>query len=140
MKYQSYRMRLKKSLTLLIAIIGINFSVFSQKDIILTEGTARLVVKDLVTFDGLKSERQVLSNQIKAIEDKVLTLQEVIDNLNEQLKNRTLMIEQKDAQIQNYIDMTDDLKSALARERRMKGIYKIGSVIGLSAVVSKILF
>lgn len=124
----------------MIAIIGINFSVFSQKDIILTEGTARLVVKDLVTFDGLKSERQVLSNQIKAIEDKVLTLQEVIDNLNEQLKNRTLMIEQKDAQIQNYIDMTDDLKSALARERRMKGIYKIGSVIGLSAVVSKILF
>jgi chromosome segregation ATPase len=105
----------------------------------LTETTARLVVKDLVTFDGLKVEYDILKQQISALDGKVLTLNEVIENLKLQLENRNSVIEQKDAQIQSYQEMTEDLKSALSRERKAKKLYKAGSVIGLLAIAARLL-
>ena len=134
-------MKLKRNLILLIAIIGISFKSFSQTDtrVLLTETTARLVVKDLVTYDGLKVEYDLMSNQIKALEQKVLTLQEVISNLELQLQNRGYVIEQKDDQIKSYQEMTDELKSALSRERRKKGLYKLGSLVGALFLASSLL-
>lgn len=125
----------------MIAIIGISFKSFSQNDtkVLLTETTARLVVKDLVTFDGLKVEYDILKQQISALDGKVLTLNEVIENLKLQLENRNSVIEQKDAQIQSYQEMTEDLKSALSRERKAKKLYKAGSVIGLLAIAARLL-
>jgi len=134
-------MRLKRNLILLIAIVSVSFKSFSQTDtkVVLTESVARLVVKDLVTYDGLLLEYKISREQIAALEGKVLTLNEVVTNIQLQLENRNQIIIQKDAQIENYKIMSEDLKKALARERRMKSIYKIGSVIGLAAVASKIL-
>jgi hypothetical protein len=134
-------MRLKRNLILLIAIVSVSFKSFSQTDtkVVLTESIARLVVKDLVTYDGLLLEYKISREQIAALEGKVLTLNEVVTNIQLQLENRNQIIIQKDAQIENYKIMSEDLKKALARERRMKSIYKIGSVIGLAAVASKIL-
>jgi len=125
----------------LIAIVSVSFKSFSQTDtkVVLTESVARLVVKDLVTYDGLLLEYKISREQIAALEGKVLTLNEVVTNIQLQLENRNQIIIQKDAQIENYKIMSEDLKKALARERRMKSIYKIGSVIGLAAVASKIL-
>lgn len=134
-------MRLKRNLILLIAIVSVSFKSFSQTDtkVVLTESVARLVVKDLVTYDGLLLEYKISREQIAALEGKVLTLNEVVTNIQLQLENRNQIIIQKDAQIENYKIMSEDLKKALARERRMKSIYKIGSVIGLAALASKIL-
>lgn len=134
-------MRLKRNLILLIAIVSVSFKSFSQTDtkVVLTESVARLVVKDLVTYDGILLEYKISREQIAALEGKVLTLNEVVTNIQLQLENRNQIIIQKDAQIENYKIMSEDLKKALARERRMKSIYKIGSVIGLAAVASKIL-
>lgn len=134
-------MRLKRNLILLIAIVSVSFKSFSQTDtkVVLTESIARLVVKDLVTYDGLLLEYKISREQIAALEGKVLTLNEVVTNIQLQLENRNQIIIQKDAQIENYKIMSEDLKKALARERRMKSIYKIGSVIGMAALASKIL-
>jgi hypothetical protein len=119
----------------------ISFKSFSQIDtkILLSENVARLVVKDLVTYDGLLVQYDVTRQQIKTLEDKSLTLQEVIENLRSQIENRNQVIKQKDEQILNYQSISDDLKKALKKERRTKKLYKIGSAIGVSLLLSNIL-
>jgi multidrug resistance efflux pump len=97
------------------------------------------VVKDLVTFDGLLLEYNVSKQRILALENKAVTLQEVINNLQQQLDNRNILIEQKDSQIAVYSNMTTDLKKALKKERRTKKLYKIGSTIGLALIASELL-
>ena len=130
-------MKLKRNLILLIVLISVSFKSFSQTDtkVLLTEPVARLVVKDLVTFDGLKLQYDLTLQRLQTLEEKTLTLQEVINNLQLQLDNRSNVIEQKNAQIENYESISEDLKKALKRERATKKLYKIGSAIGVSAII-----
>ena len=134
-------MKLKRNLILLIVLISVNFKSFSQTDtkVLLTEPVARLVVKDLVTFDGLKLQYDLTLKRVQTLEEKTLTLQEVINNLQLQLDNRSNVIEQKNAQIENYESISEDLKKALKRERATKKLYKIGSAIGVSALLLNML-
>jgi len=135
-----YKKKLKGSLILLIVLLATSFNAFSQSDTVyLSNHLAKLVVKDLVTYDGLQSEYQLLKNKIATLEQKSITLQDVVTNIQLQLDNRNQVILQKDAQIQSYEKMTEDLKKALRREARAKKIYKIGSVIGFSMLASKLL-
>lgn len=135
-----YKKKLKESLILLIVLLATSFNAFSQSDTVyLSNHLAKLVVKDLVTYDGLQSEYQLLKNKIATLEQKSITLQDVVTNIQLQLDNRNQVILQKDAQIQSYEKMTEDLKKALRREARAKKIYKIGSVIGFSMLASKLL-
>ena len=139
-----YKMKLKRNLILLIVLIGISFKSFSQTDteqsiVLLTEPIARLVVKDLVTLDGLVPETEALRIQIQAFRDKIATLEEINRNLQLQLENRNKVIQQKDAQITTYNEMSEDLKKTLKRERRAKKLYKIGSTIGLAAILLNVL-
>jgi len=134
-------MKLKRNLILLVALISVSFKSFSQTDtkVLLTEPVARLVVKDLVTFDGLKLQYDLTLRRVQTLEEKTLTLQEVINNLQLQLDNRSSVIEQKNAQIENYESISEDLKKALRRERATKKLYKIGSAIGVSALLLNML-
>jgi len=134
-------MKLKRNLILLVALISVSFKSFSQTDtkVLLTEPVARLVVKDLVTFDGLKLQYDLTLRRVQTLEEKTLTLQEVINNLQLQLDNRSNVIEQKNAQIKNYESISEDLKKALRRERATKKLYKIGSAIGVSALLLNML-
>ena len=136
-----YKMKLKRNLILLIVIISFSYRSFSQTDtkVVLTENVARLVVKDLVTYDGLSAEYKIARQTIATLEGKVVTLQDVINNIQLQLNNRNKIIEQKDAQIENYITISDELKKALKRERRNKKLYKIGSAIGLAFVINNVI-
>ena len=116
----------------------ISFKSFSQNDteILLTNRVARLVAKDLVTFDGLLIEHDITKQTILTLDNKVLTLEDVINNLRLQLENRNSIIQQKDLQIENYKNMSDDLQKALRRERATKKLYKIGSIIGLGLIIN----
>jgi len=134
-------MKLKRNLILLVALISVSFKSFSQTDttILLTEPIARLVVKDLVTYDGLKAQYDITLQRLSTLESKTLTLQEVINNLQLQLQNREDVLRQKDSQIENYKSISEDLQKALKRERATKKLYKIGSVIGASAILLNML-
>ena len=96
-------MKLKRNLILLVALISVSFKSFSQTDttILLTEPIARLLVKDLVTYYGLKAQYDITLQRLSTLESKTLTLQEVINNLQLQLQNREDVLRQKDSQIEN---------------------------------------
>lgn len=98
-----------------------------------------MVVKDLVSYDGVLSEYNLLKDKLFTLEQKTITLQDVATNLQLQLDNRNEVILKKDAQIKSYEEMTKELEKALKREVRAKKIYKIGSIIGLSMLASKLL-
>jgi hypothetical protein len=137
-------MKLKRNLILLIATIGISFKSFSQNatepsTVLLTEPVARLVVKDLVSYDGLLAESKAVREQLTALNSKVVTLEEVINNLKLQLDNRNSVINQKDLQIVEYQNMSEDLKKEVTRLSRIGKIYKIGSAVGLVAILMNVL-
>lgn len=137
-------MKLKKSLILLIGIIGISFKSFSQNatetsTVLLTEPIARLVAKDLVSYDGLLEESKSVREQLTALNSKVVTLEEVIANLRLQLDNRNSVITQKDLQIVEYKNMSSDLEKEVKRLSRIGKLYKVGSAIGLAAILLNVL-
>ena len=122
----------------------ISFKSFSQTDtepstVVLTKPIAKLVVKELVTLDGLIPQTEALRVQIQAFKDKVSTLEELNKNLSAQVENRNSVILQKDAQIKTYSEMSDELNKALKRETRTKQIYKIGSAVGLAAIILNVI-
>lgn len=131
---------LKRSLIPLIAITLFSFKGFSQTDtgILLSEPVAKMVVKDLVSYDGLSKECEIIRRQLTTLDHKVVTLQEVIENLRLQLDNRQSVIDKKDEQIATYSELSESLQKALKRERRTKQLYKITSIIGLSIIALNI--
>lgn len=121
-----------------------NFKSFSQNvtepsTVLLTESVAKLVVKDLVSYDGLLAESKAVRDQLTALSGKILTLEDVINNLELQLGNRNKVIEQKDLQITEYQTMSNDLKKEVKRLSRIGKIYKIGSAIGAAAILLNVL-
>ena len=105
----------------------------------LTEPVAKLVVKDLVSYDGLLAESKAVREQLTALSGKVITLEEVIQNLQLQLENRNSVIVKKDTQILEYQNMSEDLKKEVKRLSRIGKIYKIGSAIGAAALLLNVL-
>ena len=122
----------------------ISFKSFSQTDtvpstVLLTEPVAKLVVKDLVSYDGLLAESKAVREQLTALNGKVITLEEVIQNLQLQLENRNSVLVKKDTQILEYQNMSEDLKKEVKRLSRIGKIYKIGSAIGAAALLLNVL-
>jgi chromosome segregation ATPase len=98
-----------------------------------------MVVKDLVSYDGLLDESKAVREQLTTLTDKVTTLEEVIENLKLQLDNRNSVISQKDLQIVEYQNMSEDLKKEVKRLSRIGKLYKIGSTIGVAAILLNVL-
>ena len=116
---------------------------FSQNDtipkpIVLTKPIARLVIKDLVTGDAAERQLQAMQQILKVTNDKLLTQSDLVLNLKTQNLNFQKIIEQKDMQFKTQEQLSKDLQKALKRERRTKKLYQIGSVIGVAAIISKL--
>ena len=87
-------------------------------------------------FDGLVIEHNITKQTIDALNNKIITLEEVINNLNAQVENRGSVIEQKSFQIESYEQMTKRLQKALKRERTSKKLYKIGTAVGIGLLIN----
>lgn len=119
-----------------------SWNAFSQTDttsstIQLTKPIAKLVIKDLIKFDGLSGEvlslQQVLAETNKKVEiqDRLLT------NLNSQVANYKSILDKKDQQLGTSAEMAAKLTKELKKEAAKKKIYQFGTVIvGVAAVLS----
>lgn len=97
------------------------------------------MVKELITFDGLIEESKAVREQLTTLNSKVNTLEEVIANLRLQLDNRNSVVVQKDSQIVEYQNMSSDLKKEVKRLSRIGKLYKIGSAIGVAAILFNVI-
>ena len=101
----------------------------------LTKPIARLVIKDLIQFDGLSIEMQTMQNILTETNNKLITQNELLTNLEMQNNNLERVIESLQSKYDVQATLSKDLELALKRQKRQATIYKIGSVVGAAATL-----
>ena len=112
---------------------------FSQTDtsstkIQLTKPIAKLVIKDLIQFDGLSQEMQTMQTILTETNDKLLAQGELVSNLQLQVMNYQDILDKKDSQISTASQLSEELQKELKRQSRTKRLYQIGTTVGGVAV------
>ena len=115
-----------------------SWSSFSQNvtdstQIQLTKPIARLVIKDLIQFDGLSKEMQTMQTILTETNNKLVTQGTLVANLRTQVNNYQSIIEQKDAQMIEASNLSKELQKELKKQARAKKLYQIGSTVGVIA-------
>ena len=101
----------------------------------LTKPSAKLVVKDLITGDGLKLEVKTLNELLLETNNKLDTQTKLVSNLESQVSNYQSIIDQKNLQLGTSSELTEELNKQLKKEARAKKLYKVGTTIGAAATL-----
>ena len=101
----------------------------------LTKPIARLVIKDLIQFDGLSEEMKTMQSILSETNNKLNTQGELVTNLRTQVTNYQTIIDQKDAQLKTASQLSDELQKELKKQARSKKLYQIGSAVGGAALL-----
>ena len=128
----------RNSLMLLIFSVMMSWNSFSQNvtdstQIQLTKPVAKLVIKDLIQFDGLSQEMQTMQTILTETNDKLLTQGTLVANLKTQVENYQSIIEKKDSQMVKASELSKELQKELKKQARAKKLYQIGSTVGVIA-------
>jgi hypothetical protein len=126
-----------KKLIPLIALMMMSLQSFSQNvidstSIRLKKPIVRLVIKDLITGDGAKSEVTLVRQKVELLETKLLFKDSVIFNLNERVTNFESMLNTQSDQIALSRELSAKLQLDL---KKQKVKTKLMSGAGIIAVV-----
>ena len=102
--------------------------------IVLTKPIAKLVIKDLIKFDGLEQSTKSLKQLLAETNGKLNTSLALNKNLNLQVKNYQTIINDKDKQLKTSDFLSKDLQAELKKQARTQKLYKIGSTVGAVAL------
>jgi hypothetical protein len=112
---------------------------FSQSDtqdsirIQLAKPIAKLVIKDLIKYDGLTQEVKTVRSILDETNNKLQSQSELVLNLRSQIFNYQSLIATKDEQFEQQQKAIQDLQKSLKKANRTKKLYKIGSTIGIAS-------
>jgi len=112
----------------------LSLSSFSQADttkVLLPTKIARQVAQDLIRYDGCKQELKLTQQKVLKLEEREVQKDTIIKLLNDKDKNNQFIIGQKDLQIGEYKNMTNDLQKELKGQRTKTFLYKLGAFIGI---------
>ena len=112
----------------------LSLSSFSQVDttkVCIPTKTARLIVKDLIKYDGCVQELKLTQDKVTKLEEREVQKDTIIKLLTDKDKNNQFIIGQKDLQIGEYKNMTNDLQKELKGQRTKTFLYKLGAFIGV---------
>ena len=101
----------------------------------LTKPIAKLVIKDLIQFDGLSTEMLTMQTILTETNNKLLTQNQLVVNLELQNNNLESVIRELNIKYSTQAQLTSDFELALKRQKRQSTIYKIGSTVGAAAVL-----
>ena len=132
--------KLKKSLMLLIPLVALSFKSFSQTDtlqqrIVLTKPVAKLVVKDLVSYDQVRLELKATLDLLGETNAKLTTQSILTDNLQVQITNYESIVGNLQEKYNTQARLSEDLEAALKAANRKTKLYKIGTYVGAGALV-----
>ena len=102
--------------------------------IVLTKPIAKLVIKDLIKFDGLEQSTKSLKQLLAETNEKLNTSLALNKNLNLQVHNYQTIINDKDKQLKTSDFLSKDLQDELKKQARTQKLYKIGSTVGAVAL------
>ena len=119
---------------MLIGFLTLSLNCFSQTDttkVVLPTKTVRLVIKELMAYDGCKQELVLTLDKVIKLQEREGQKDTAISILKEKDTNNQFIITQKDSQIGQYKIMTDDLKREIKSQRAKTFLYKVGTFIGI---------
>ena len=99
----------------------------------------RLVIKDLVTYDGLKLELDKTVELLTLERQKVGVKDSMISNLNTKVVNLQEIITKTNEQVALENQKAADLLKELKGQRRTTFLYKLGTTVGMLATAVLIL-
>lgn len=97
---------------------------------------ARLVIKDLITGDGAKSELALTLDKVKILEQKIVLKDSIILNLNSQIGNFNSILSTKSDQLLISQELSKRLETDL-KKQKVKN--KLTAGAGAVAVIAAIL-
>jgi len=133
--------RQMKKLILLISLLLLSWSSFSQKDtkkdsiVPLKVPVAKLVIKDLIEGDGNKLVITDLNKLLDLNKEKIKVKDSVITTLGTKVFNLETIILTKDEQFKLQQELSKKLEKELKSEKRKTFLYKVGTGIGAIATV-----
>ena len=135
-----------KKLALLTIILFTTLSSFSQtvtnqtsvkQDTIvpLKQPIAKLVIKDLLSYDGLQLILKEKDNIIVSKDTVISYKDKIIGLKDDKINNLNLIIDKKDQQINLYENMAKDLQKELKVQQMKTKFYKAGSIVGIGVAI-----
>lgn len=117
-----------------------SLNAFSQTDttktnqIQLTKPIARLVIKDLIRYDGVLKELEALNKVVIESNNKISAQTRLISNLESQNLSLEDVICTLNKKYETQERLTNEFQTALKRQQRQSKFYKVGSIVGVTAV------
>jgi hypothetical protein len=108
----------------------LSLSSFSQTDttkVVIPTKTARLIVADLIRYDGCKFELELTKEKIIKLQEREAQKDTIIKLLNDKDENNKFIIRQQELQIGQYEHLTDDLYKELRAAKTSSVLWKIST-------------
>jgi hypothetical protein len=124
-----------KKLIMLVSFLMLSLSSFSQVDttkVFIPTKVARLIVQDLIRYDGCKQELNLTQDKVFKLEGREAQKDTIIKLLQEKDETNKYIIHQHELQIGQYEHMTHDLQTEIRRSRAKTFLYKIGTFVGIA--------
>lgn len=127
-------MKLVQKLTLLILLLTMSLKGFSQNAtdttaIQLQKPIARLVIKDLITGDGAKSELVLTQEKVKLLEQKVIVKDSIISNLQSQIVNFNSILSTKSDQLALSKELSNKLQTDLKKQKLKTKLFSGAGIV-----------
>lgn len=90
----------------------------------------KLVIKDLITFDGVKLQLKETEELLRLSNDKIVLKDSVISNLNGKVINLQSIIDKKDEQFGLESEKSKSLEKELKQQKRNTFLWKLGTIAG----------
>ena len=119
-----------KKLVVLIGFLMLSLSSFSQTDttkVVIPTKTARLIVADLIRYDGCKFELELTKEKITKLQEREAQKDTIIKLLNDKDENNKFIIHQQELQIGQYEHLADDLYKELRTAKISSVLWKIST-------------
>jgi hypothetical protein len=130
-----------KKLIVLVSFLMLSLSSFSQVDttkVSIPTKTARLIVQDLIRYDGCKQELKLTQEKVFKLEGRESQKDTIVKLLQDKDDNNKYIIRQHELQIGQYEHMTHDLQTELRGQRAKIFLWKVGTFLGI--ITSSYLF
>jgi len=104
----------------------------------LTKPVARLVIKDLISFDGISTEMQTMQLVLTETNNKLLVQTDLVTNLKQQVLNLERITNEQTNQMVLSKELTAKLQADLKKQKlktKMMGITGIAAAVGVLVLV-----
>ena len=99
----------------------------------LKPSTARLVIKDIVRGEGCADELKLTQEKVIKLESRESQKDTIISLLESKDKTNQFIISQQGLQIDEFRNMTNDLKKEVKQTKVKTFLYKVGTFLGVLA-------